>query len=127
MLLNYKKDFAKFLFESWIPMTQNTIVDTIELVPSNIQWDLWFPCFKLSKELKKAPNQIAKEFAEKIGAIFRLTSAKNKDGIEQLFYSIACKNNSFTAPLTRSTSFIFLKSKAKLISACLGRTTNKKW
>ncbi len=66
MLLNYKKDFAKFLFESWIPMTQNTIVDTIELVPSNIQWDLWFPCFKLSKELKKAPNQIAKEFAEKI-------------------------------------------------------------
>ena len=66
MLSNYKKQFASLLLQAWLPFSLEEIVWLIEIVPANIQWDLWFPCFKLSKELKKAPNQIAQEFAEKI-------------------------------------------------------------
>lgn len=66
MLSNYKMQFASLLLQAWLPFSLEKIVWLIEIVPANIQWDLWFPCFKLSKELKKAPNQIAQEFAEKI-------------------------------------------------------------
>lgn len=66
MLSNYKKQFASLLLQAWLPFSLEEIVWLIEIVPANIQWDLWFPCFRLSKELKKAPNQIAQEFVEKI-------------------------------------------------------------
>lgn len=42
-------------------------------------------------EEEEVSEEEARQFAESIGAIFRLTSAKNKNGIDQLFYEIACK------------------------------------
>ncbi len=67
MLLNYKKQFAELLKKAELPLSLDEIIWLIEIVPSNIQWDLGFPCFRLAKDLKMAPNQIAQSFVEKIG------------------------------------------------------------
>ena len=67
MLLNYKKQFAELLKKTGLAFSLDEIIWLIEIVPSNIQWDLWFPCFRLAKDLKMAPNQIAQSFVEKIG------------------------------------------------------------
>ena len=67
MLLNYKKQFAELLSRTELAFSLDEIVWLIEIVPSNIQWDLGFPCFRLAKDLKMAPNQIAQSFVEKIG------------------------------------------------------------
>ena len=67
MLLNYKKQFAELLSRTELALSLDEIIWLIEIVPSNIQWDLGFPCFRLAKDLKMAPNQIAQSFVEKIG------------------------------------------------------------
>lgn len=67
MLLNYKKQFAELLKRTKLAFSLDEIIWLIEIVPSNIQWDLGFPCFRLAKDLKMAPNQIAQSFVEKIG------------------------------------------------------------
>jgi len=66
MLIPYKTEFAKLLKKNDINLSIDEIIWLIEIVPSNIQWDLGFPCFRLAKELKMAPNQIAQSFVEKI-------------------------------------------------------------
>ncbi len=66
MLNSYKKVFAELISKSDINLSINEILLAIEIVPSNIQWDLWFPCFKLAKEFKKSPNQIAQDFVSQI-------------------------------------------------------------
>ncbi len=66
MLNSYKQKFAKLLANLDINLPEQDIVDAIEIVPDNIEGDLWFPCFKLSKELKKSPNQIAQDFVSQI-------------------------------------------------------------
>lgn len=42
------------------------MVALIEIPPENIGGDLAFPCFQLSKLLKKPPHIVAQEFAEKL-------------------------------------------------------------
>ncbi len=66
MLLNYKKQFVELLSRTELALSLDEIIWLIEIVPSNIQWDLGFPCFRLAKDLKMAPNQIAQSFVEKI-------------------------------------------------------------
>lgn len=66
MLIPYKTEFAKLLKKNDINLSIDEIIWLIEIVPSNIQWDLGFPCFRLAKNLKMAPNQIAQSFVEKI-------------------------------------------------------------
>jgi len=66
MLNTYKTHFAQKIQNTSINLSLDEILDNIEIVPQNIQWDLWFPCFKLSKELKKSPNQIAQEIVDQI-------------------------------------------------------------
>ncbi len=66
MLNSYKKTFAELISKSDINLSIDEIVLAIEMVPNNIQGDFGFPCFKLAKEFKKAPNQIAQDFASQI-------------------------------------------------------------
>ena len=64
-MINFKKEIAKIISEI-------TNINDIELegyieVPQNIKnGDYAFPCFRLAKELKKAPPVIANEIKEKI-------------------------------------------------------------
>jgi arginyl-tRNA synthetase len=66
MLNSYKKIFAELIQKSDINLSLDEIILAIEMVPDNIQGDFGFPCFKLSKEFKKAPNQIAQDFVSQI-------------------------------------------------------------
>lgn len=65
MLSAYKHHFATIL-ASHLDMSVDTITSMIARAPENIEWDLAFPCFTLAKTLKKAPNMIAADLAQKI-------------------------------------------------------------
>ncbi|MCL2592944.1 MAG: arginine--tRNA ligase [Defluviitaleaceae bacterium] len=63
--MNFKNEIAKILV-GVTNLEFNDIVDSIEVPQNSEMGDFAFPCFKLSKEMKKAPNMIASELAEKI-------------------------------------------------------------
>lgn len=49
-----------------IPLPENKLSELLEIPPDHKLGDFAFPCFVLAKELKKAPNIIAEELAQKI-------------------------------------------------------------
>jgi len=66
--MDFKQEISKIL-SGHLTMAADEILAGIE-VPANPEMgDYSFPCFRLAKELKKAPNMIAAELAEKIGEI----------------------------------------------------------
>lgn len=98
MINIYKQEFLDTLNKLWIKISLNDI----EIAPANIQWDLAFPCFKLSKELKKAPNMIAQEIVEKsqnkqlinVGPYINFLIDKN-DMAKKVITEISDKKDSF--------------------------------
>lgn len=66
MLKTYKQQFAKILSKHFTDLDESKILSMIEIVPDNIEWDFWFPCFQFAKTLKKSPNQIASDFITSI-------------------------------------------------------------
>lgn len=58
----YKKQFAAALAEK-IGLSADEIVGMIEVPPQSDMGDVAFPCFSLSKALKKAPMVIATDVA----------------------------------------------------------------
>ena len=65
MITIYKQHFAQIL-SSQINLPIEEILSLIEIPPSNIPWDLAFPCFRISKQLGKSPNIISQELTEKL-------------------------------------------------------------
>ena len=59
MISQYKKYFSELLSKFLPELSQEEILSMIEIPPTDVPWDLAFPCFKLSKLLKKSPNEIA--------------------------------------------------------------------
>src|SRR3989344_2276532 len=60
------KQIITKLLEKEIPLKEKEIENLIEIPWSSELGDYAFPCFALSKKLKKSPNEIAKELKEKI-------------------------------------------------------------
>lgn len=54
---------AGLLAEQDIGLSQEEILDTIEIPPERAMGDYAFPCFKLAKTMRKSPVQIAAELA----------------------------------------------------------------
>lgn len=71
--MDYKKIVAEKIKE-FVDMDLNTIQELIEIPPKPEMGDYAFPCFQLSKVLRKAPNAIAAELKDKI----------NKEGFEKI-------------------------------------------
>ena len=65
-MLNYKYELAKKISEI-TNLDVNELETYIEVPPNSDLGDYSFPCFKLAKELKKAPPMIAAEIKEKMG------------------------------------------------------------
>ena len=62
-------DFKKYIAEKTAPlcsMEPDTLCPLLEKPKDETMGDIAFPCFTLSKTLRKAPNMIASELAEKI-------------------------------------------------------------
>ena len=62
---NYKKKISQLLTEV-LNVDEEKIYNNIALIKEQDKGDYTFPCFFLSKELKKAPNLIAEELKNKI-------------------------------------------------------------
>lgn len=64
-MINIKEEIAKAIATS-VNLDEKELVNYIEIPPNSDLGDFAFPCFKLAKELKKAPPMIATEIKEKI-------------------------------------------------------------
>ncbi|MCX8158053.1 MAG: arginine--tRNA ligase [Candidatus Diapherotrites archaeon] len=62
---NYKKNIAEEIARV-LDKNKNEVEKTIEIPPSKDLGDYAFPCFHIAKELKKNPNEIARQISEKI-------------------------------------------------------------
>src|SRR3989338_6039137 len=60
------KQIITKLLEKELPLKEKEIENLLEIPRSSGLGDYAFPCFALSKKLKKSPNEIAKELKEKI-------------------------------------------------------------
>jgi len=69
MINTYKQHFAEIL-SSYLNLPLEEIFYLIEIPPSNIPWDLAFPCFRISKQIWKSPNDISKELSEQLQSAF---------------------------------------------------------
>lgn len=64
-MINIKEEIAKVIATS-VNLDEKELVNYIEIPPNSDLGDFAFPCFKLAKELKKAPPMIANEIKENI-------------------------------------------------------------
>ena len=64
-MLNFKEEIAKKIAEV-TNLNENELVNYIEIPPNSDLGDYAFPCFKLAKDLRKAPPVIANEIKEQI-------------------------------------------------------------
>lgn len=64
-MLNFKKEIAKKIAET-IEIDIIEIEKSIEVPKEKNMGDYAFPCFRLAKTLKKAPQAIAEEIKEKL-------------------------------------------------------------
>ena len=62
---NYKKKISQLLTEV-LNVDEEKIYNNIALIKEQDKGDYTFPCFFLSKELRKAPNLISEELKSKI-------------------------------------------------------------
>ena len=69
MINTYKQYFADAL--SWyLNLPLEDIFSLIEIPPSNIPWDLAFPCFRISKQIWKSPNDISLQLSQELKSEF---------------------------------------------------------
>ena len=64
-MINFKKEIAKIIANE-TKINKKELEKYIEVPPDDNMGDYAFPCFKLAKELRKAPQIIATELKEKI-------------------------------------------------------------
>lgn len=63
---DYKKVIAEIISQNLSELSLDAIYAMVEVPTDSKMGDYAFPCFKLAKELRKAPNVIAAELAEKL-------------------------------------------------------------
>ena len=64
-MINFKTEIAKEIAKA-VNLDENELVNYLEVPPDSTLGDYAFPCFKLAKELKKAPPMIANDIKENI-------------------------------------------------------------
>ena len=65
-MIKFKDIVVDTIFNLEINLSKDEIKELIETPPNPEMGDYSFPCFKLSKELRKAPNIIAQELVNRI-------------------------------------------------------------
>lgn len=65
-MINFKDIVIKCIYDLEIGLSEYEIKELIEIPPNSEMGDFSFPCFKLSKVLRKAPNIISNELVNKI-------------------------------------------------------------
>jgi arginyl-tRNA synthetase len=66
-MIDFKNEIAKLLSAKIEQLDHEEVLDMIEIPPKSEMGDFAFPCFKLAKVFRKAPNLIAQDIVEAIG------------------------------------------------------------
>lgn len=66
-MIDFKKEIASILSEKIEELSYEEVLNMIEIPPKSEMGDFAFPCFKLAKVFRKAPNLIAKDIVDSIG------------------------------------------------------------
>lgn len=65
-MIDFKKEIAEIIAKNLEGLTEDEIKSMIEIPQDRSMGDYAFPCFRLAKTMRKAPNLIAAELAEKL-------------------------------------------------------------
>lgn len=65
-MIDFKKEIAEIIAKNLDGLTEDEIKSMIEIPQDQSMGDYAFPCFRLAKSMRKAPNLIAAELAEKL-------------------------------------------------------------
>ena len=65
-MIDFKKEIAEIIAKNLEGITENEIKSMIEIPQDQSMGDYAFPCFRLAKTMRTAPNLIAAELAEKL-------------------------------------------------------------
>lgn len=65
-MIDFKKEIAEIIARDLEGLTEDEIKSMIEIPQDQSMGDYAFPCFRLAKTMRKAPNLIAAELAEKL-------------------------------------------------------------
>ena len=65
-MIDFKKEIAEIIAKNLEGLTEDEIKSMIEIPQDQSMGDYAFPCFRLAKMMRKAPNLIAAELAEKL-------------------------------------------------------------
>ena len=65
-MIDFKKEIAEIIAKNLEGLTEDEIKSIIEIPQDQSMGDYAFPCFRLAKTMRKAPNLIAAELAEKL-------------------------------------------------------------
>ena len=84
-MTDQKKEIAALLSDMIEGLTAEDIESMIEIPPESTMGDYAFPCFKLAKTMRKAPNLIAGELAEKLAANQLFSEVKNVNAYVNFF------------------------------------------
>lgn len=82
---DFKLEIAKLLSSHIACLTQDEIYNMIEVPTNTDMGDYAFPCFKLAKELRKAPPMIAQDIVGKIGEVSYLSRVENVNAYINFF------------------------------------------
>jgi len=65
-MIDFKKEIAEIIAKNLEGLTEDEIKSMIEIPQDQSMGDYAFPCFRLAKTMRKAPNLIAAELTEKL-------------------------------------------------------------
>lgn len=65
-MIDFKKEIAEIIAKNLEGLTEDEIKSMVEIPQDQSMGDYAFPCFRLAKTMRKAPNLIAAELAEKL-------------------------------------------------------------
>ena len=82
---DFKIEVAQALKSKIEDLTLEEIVELIEIPPNSDMGDYAFPCFKLAKVFRKAPNMIAADLAENIAAEGAISKVEPAGGYVNFF------------------------------------------
>ncbi len=115
--MDYRQEVIRLLKEN-TSLSESQIDDSLEVPPSLELGDFAFPCFSLTKELKKAPPVIAEDLVKKMTLSDSITRVENKGPYLNFFVNRADFNKDVVETVLRETKYYGkgkLKSKKVMI------------
>lgn len=84
-MIDFKQQVAQELEKNTEGLTVEEIIGMIEIPPNSEMGDFAFPCFKLAKTMRKAPNLIAEGIAASLSDTDIFEKVENKGGYVNFF------------------------------------------